>query len=680
MLMSRRFLFAAFLGLAFALWGGCSMTRSTSSSSPSSPDRVVLASYADTVLTLDAFERRYAQSVGGPEPAADDSMAAYRDFLERLVNFKLKVRAARAAGLDTLDSFRSEVRDYRQRMAEPRIRSERIMEPIVREVYERKKQEVDVSHILLRVPQDAAPEDTTAAYQNMQSLVDSLQQGVSFRDLAYRHSEDPSAQQQGRPGYRGHLGYITAGQVVKPFEDRLYTTPEGEISDIFRTQFGVHVLKVHDRRARQPEVRLSHLYIRPDGQGPQEQARARRLADSLRAELDEGSDFGSLARQYSDDRRSAQKGGDLGFVQPSQRLPEAFLGALDTLKVGETSDVLDTRFGYHIIKLVDRKAQRSFEEAYEDLKEQVAQMPRVQRRKASLAQTILAENDSAVDTSAIRNALQVASLDTSAQVVSAVASDSSLADRSILRIGERAYTLGEWAEHVRSTDRRFSSLSDALQGFINETALLFAARQLEARDPDFAAQMDEYREGVLLFRYMQDSVWTVAAQDTSLLRETYRSNKDQYRFPERVRTLALHSPADSLLQPYMTAHRNGTPRRQIVQRAAADSLVRVDTTHVTDSSSAPYTQMLSVQDGTAAGPLQNDNEWLYLIRDAELPARPKTFQEARSEVLSDAQAIYEERVHQQLRDRYNATLYPERLQRAFRSDAATAASETDAVQ
>lgn len=656
------------------------MTRSTSTNSPAPPDRVVLASYADTALTLDEFERRYAQSVGGRTQAADDSMAAYRDFLERLVNFKLKVRAARAAGLDTLDSFRSEVREYRQRTAEPRIRSERIMEPIVREVYERKKQEVDASHILLRVPQDAAPEDTATAYQEMQALVDSLRQGASFRDLAYRHSEDPSAQQQGRPGYRGHLGYITAGQVVKPFEDRLYTTPEGEISDIFRTRFGYHVLTVHDRRPRQPEVRLSHLYIRPDGQGQQAQARARRLADSLHTELDAGKDFGSLARQYSDDRRSAQKGGDLGYVQPSQRLPEAFVSALDTLQVGQTSDVLATRFGYHIIRLDDRKAPQSFEEAYDALKKQVAQMPRVRRQTASLAQTILTENDSAVDTSAIRSALQVASLDTTAQVVSAVASDSSAADRSILRIAERSYTLGEWAQHVRSTNRRFSSLSDALQSFINEAAIAFAAHQLEARDPDFAAQMEEYREGVLLFQYMQDSVWTVASRDTSLLRETYRANKDEYRFPTRVRTLALHSPSDSLLQPYATAHQNGTPRRAIVQRAAADSLVRVDTTHVTDSSSDPYAQLLSVQDGTAAGPLQSDNEWLYLIRDAHLPARPKTFDEARSEVLSDAQAVYEERVHQQLRDRYSATLHPERLQRAFRSDAATAASEADATQ
>ena len=652
------------------------MLQSTGTDSSPTPEPVVLASYADTVLSLDEFEQRYASSNGGRAEAADDSMAAYRDFLERLVNFNLKVRAARAAGMDTTQSFREEVRSYRLRMAEPRIQSERIMDPIIREVYERKQTEVDVSHILIRVPENAPPDDTLAAYEQLQTIVDSLDRGVAFADLAYRNSEDPSAQRQGRAGYRGRLGYVTAGQLVKPFEDEMYTTPVDSVSGIFRTRFGYHVLKVHNQRPRKQAVRLSHLFVRPDGQGTQAQARARQEADSLHAELMAGASFEQIARQHSDDRRSAQKGGDLGFVQPNQRLPDAFLGAIDTLEVGETSNVLETRFGYHVLRLVDRKEQQSFEEAYDELKKQVSEMPRVQQRKASLAADIRAQHGSMIDTTGILSALQVASLDTSAQRIRAVAPDSSIADRRVVRVGSVEATLGDWGEYVRTSDRRFSTLSGALSAFVDDQSVEFAAHRLEQRDPEFAARMQEYREGVLLFQYMQDSVWTVASQDSTLLRQTYRQNRDQYRFPERVRTLALYAASDSLLQPYVDAHEAGTSRRQIVQQASQDSLTRVDTTHVTDESSAPFAQMQSVQDGTAAGPLQNQNESLYLIRDATLPARPKTFEEARSEVLSDAQDTYETQVHQRLRDRYGVTVYPERLQQAFNGSAPATATST----
>ena len=663
--MSRRLLFASLVGLALALWTGCSALRPTGTGPSPSSEPIVLATYADTALSLNEFEERYASSNGGRAAAMDDSMAAYRDFLERLVNFKLKVRAARAAGMDTTQSFQQEVRNYRLRMAEPRIQSERIMDPIIREVYERKQTEVDVSHILIRVPENAPPDDTSAAYNNLQTIVDSLDRGVSFADLAYRNSEDPSAQQQGRPGFRGRLGYVTAGQLVKPFEDRMYTTPVDSVSGIFRTRFGYHVLKVHDRRPRKQEVRLSHLFIRPNGQSSRAQAQARQKADSLHAELTSGAAFERIAREHSDDRRSAQKGGDLGYVQPSQRLPDAFLGAIDTLETGQTSDVLETRFGYHVLRLVDRKEQQSFEEAYDALKKQVSEMPRVRQRKASLAADIRAQHGATIDTAAVLSALQVASLDTSAQRIRAVSPDSSIADRSVVRIGSVEATIGAWGQYVRTSDRRFSTLSGALRAFVDDQSVEFAAHRLEQRDPAFAARMQEYREGVLLFQYMQDSVWTVASQDSALLRQTYRQNRDQYRFPDRVRTLALYAATDSLLQPYVDAHESGTSRRQVVQQAAQDSLVRVDTTHVTDASSAPYAQMQSVQDGTAAGPLQIQNESLYLIRDATLPARPKTFKEARSEVLSDAQDRYETQVHQRLRERYGATVYPERLQQVF---------------
>ena len=679
--MLRQFLCAALCAAGLGLWSACSGPASTSAPGQTA---TVLARYAGETITLQEFETRYARSVSGRSAAQSDSVAAYEDFLERYVNFKLKVKAARAAGLDTTESFRAEVRDYRLQMAKPRLESEEVLRPMARQLYERRQTEVDVSHILIRVGQNAAPEDTMQAYQELQALVDSLERGASFGDLALRHSDDPSASRQGQRGYRGRLGYLTAGQTVSPFENRMYSTPEGERSDIFRTQFGYHVLTVHDRRERPPEVRLSHLFIRPDGQSAPDSAVARRTIDSLRTVLAEGAAFAEVAERYSDDRRSASQGGDLGFVNPkSEQLPDPFVAALDTVEtVGAVTDVIETRFGYHLLKITDRRAYTSFEDAYPDLKEEVSRMPRVQAQTSQLGERLRRENGMTVDTSAILQALDVGALDSSAKTLRATepaASSSAASPRRgasprIAAMGDSVYTLSAWRQFARTAPRTPRTLGASLSAFLNERAMQYAAARLEASNPTFAEQMQEYREGVLLFQFMEDSVWTRASQDTARMRQMYEAHPERYQYPERVRVLTFRASADTLLAPYAAAHASGTSRQRLATRAAADSLVLVDTTRAAPNASPPYRQMQSVQDGTAAGPLARDGEWLFLIRDARLPARPKSFSEARSDVLQDTQDALEDDLIRRLRARYHVETYPERLRAAFQSDSVTAAS------
>ena len=594
-------------------------------------------------------------------------MGAYTDFLDRLLGFRLKVHAARAAQMDTLASIRQEVNAYRQQMAPAALQRDEVLEPIIRTLYERRQQEVDVSHVLIRVEPEAAPEDTLAAYREIQTLRDSVAAGVPFGDVAETYSEDPSAQQQGRPGYRGRLGYVTAGQLVGPFEERMYALPTDSTSGVFRTRFGYHILTVHDRREREQPVKLSHLMIRPDGETPADTAATRHLIDSLRTELANGADFASIAQTYSDDERSAGDGGDLGFINPSANMPDAFTVAIDTLQkrgVGSLSDVFQTRFGLHVLKLTDRQEAPTYEEAYDDLKQQVSRLPRVEKRKDALARSIRAEHKARIDTAALRGLLPTASLDSTARPLLTLSD--AVADSTIATMGDSTYTAGALRRYARQNQVSEASVGEALEQFLNARAMDYAAARLEYTDPDFAALMREYREGLLLFQYMQDSVWAVAQQDTAALRATYEAHPERYRFPPRVRTFVLRSTADSLLSPYVTAYTDAQePMGDVVARAAADSLVQVDTMLVPPDTDERYEPVLSASDGTALGPYTDQNEPFWMIRDTRLPARPKTFDEARSAVLRDYQDAYEEEVLNRLRQRFNAKTYPERLEAAF---------------
>ncbi len=642
--------------------GGALVTEEDADDASESSDPIV-AAYADTALTLSAFERAYTEE-NQPSDLETDSLPARKEFLEQYVHFRLKLRAAREAGMDTLSGVKREVASYRQKMARPILMESEIYKPLIRTLHERKRTEVDVSHILIRVSPDASPADTQEAYEEIYSIADSLDRGVPFPELAYRNSEDPSAKKKGERGYRGRLGYIQAGQLVQPFEDQMYTVPPDSISNPFRTRFGYHILKVHDRRPAKSPVRLSHIMLRRS----MDSARAHTTLDSLRAEvLEEGAAFDTLARQYSDDKRSARKGGDLGKVESRQGLPASFRQAVSRLdSVGAVSDVLETKYGYHLLQLTDREQLPTFEEAYDDLKETISDQPRVDRKKSEFAHQVRSKEGTTVDTTRILGAVDASSVDSLSRGLLAIAQQNSAINTSIATLGDSTYTLDQLARHVMQTDGGAQqTIGEVLEKFLNEKAFTYASARLEERDSSFAAQMKEYREGLLVFQFMRDSVWTAAAQDSAGLRQTYQDHRDRYRYPDRVRTLAFRAPADSLLAPYRQAYPDTVDLPTLAQRGTTDSLVTLDTVMVTDQSAELYQDVLSLEDGTGTGLIDDDGEALYLIRDTVVPARSKTFDEARSSVLRDYRRQYREDVLDRLRRRYDATTYPNRLRHAF---------------
>jgi peptidyl-prolyl cis-trans isomerase SurA len=650
-------LFLVGLGMA------CSGVLETEERPAPSDDEAVVARYADTAISRAELDSAFVASAGGPEAAADSSLSDYRAFLDRYLEFRLKVRAARDAGLDTLSSIQRDVRTYRQELARPPLLRTEVYEPLARTLYERRTQAVDVSHILVRIP---SPQDTLSAYRRAQALADSVEQGVPFGALAYRNSDDPAARQEGQRGYRGRLGALRAGQIVEPFEKRMYELAPGETSGVFRTKFGYHILKVHGRRPATPPVELAHLLRRPQG----DSAATRHFLDSLRTELLEGDPtFAAAARQYSQDSQSASKGGALGEVIP-QALPPPLREAVASLdSVGAISPVVRSRFGYHLLQLKGRQEQPSFDEAYEELKRQVAGQPRAQRRKSTFAREIRTQVGATVDTTRLLALTDVASVDTLARPLFAYTDTASALSPAVATLGDSTYTVSQMVRHLTQTDGGAqTTLAGLIDSFLNEKAIQYVVVRKARRDPDLAQQMKTYREGALLFRYMQDSVWTAAAQDTAGLRALYRQNRPRYRVPERVRTITFRAPADSLLRPLRSTYDSSASVRATMKAAATDSLVSADTVYVTERSAEPYRPVWSMADGAAIGPTTEGDASMLLIRDARLPPRPQSFEEARSRVVQDHQEAYEQQLVRRLRERYDAESFPERLRLPISAD------------
>lgn len=653
---------------------GCRHTQPTV---PVSTDPVV-ATYGNTRLTLNQFETQYARSVGGRAAASDDSLHLFQDFLERYVDFQVKVLEAKALGLEQDPGLQAEIQNYRTQLARPYLVEQEVIEPLLRDLYAKKQELIDASHILLRLAPDAPPADTLAAWNRIKAIRDSLAQGVSFGDLALRNSEDPSAKdpRQGI-GYRGRLGYFTGGRMVKSFEDMAYNTPVGQVSPIFRTQFGYHLLQVHERRPMVPDIKISHLMVTPRGTTPEDTAAALVRLDSIRTRLANGEKFADLARILSDDRGSARQGGDIGWVSYDARLIQPMKDAAFALaNVGDISEPVLTQFGYHLIQLTERRTPGTFEESRESLKREMQRMPRISEEEEVYAMSIRTRRGSQIDSALTRATFAGMTTDSLLGVLKDGSFPEAAKARTFASIADSSYTLGDLSAFVgRATLKRRSPDADEqlfmiVHQFMNEKALDYEVYALEGRDPEFKMTMDEFRNGLLLFRLMEDSVWTVASRDTAALEAHFQANAAQYRFPDRMRIIGFHTRQDSLLKAVVKDRlAAGTPLAQVIAELPAEARIQVDTTLVSGPTNSVYDQALNLAEGGHTNPVQYNNGYVVLVRSGMEPARAKTFEEARAEVVNAYQTLLEQQLVARLRRKYQATTYPDQVTGAFRTPA-----------
>ena len=237
-----------------------------STSAPDGQDSTVVAVYDGGAVTLGEFERRYARSAGGPEAAARDSMAAYEDFLERYVNFRLKVRAASEAGMEADSAMQQEIAQYRANLARPYLLEQEVLDPhhprpLRAERADRRRQpHPDPGRAERDARGHPSPPTTSSPPSSTRS-----RRARDFGEMAARYSEDPSAQRPAGPGSRGRLGYFTAGRMVAPLRGTPpFETAVGELSPHLPHPVRLPRPPRPTTAARPPpDVRVSHILIRP---------------------------------------------------------------------------------------------------------------------------------------------------------------------------------------------------------------------------------------------------------------------------------------------------------------------------------------------------------------------------------------------------------------------------------
>jgi peptidyl-prolyl cis-trans isomerase SurA len=482
----------------------------------------------DTVYS-DEFMRGFSKNNRNSDNPTE---AEIRDYLQLYIRFKLKVTEAYNLQMDTVPSFKTELAGYRKQLAQPYLTDKSVNEKLIMEAYERGKEEINASHILILLDPGVSPADTAAAYQKIMGLRNRvLNEGQNFEDVAKEFSEDRSAVQN-----NGNLGYFTAFQMIYPFETAAFNTEVGKVSMPFRTQFGYHLVKVNDRRKVLGDVKVAHIMIK--FYNATEVDSAKRRINAVFAKLQSGADWTTMVSEFSDDYNSVPSGGEINwFNRTTSNIPDEFKDQAQAIQnVGDYTKPFRTKYGWHILKLVDKKPEPQFESLKESIRRKVERDSRSELNKTVVISRVKVENKFN-DREVLSDLMPY--FDSTLLIGRWSTPANAIADLVLFTIMDEEYSSALFYKYIelhqaRSGGSIESTVQNLYNAFVDDMNLKYEEAHLEEKYDDFKYIMQEYKDGILLFELMNKEVWTKAIEDTAGLEAYYLRNSEKYMYPERV--------------------------------------------------------------------------------------------------------------------------------------------------
>ncbi|MDR0872018.1 MAG: peptidylprolyl isomerase [Prevotellaceae bacterium] len=475
----------------------------------------VVMTVAGKKITKSEFEYIYNKN----NSAAAVNKQDLREYADLYADLKRKVAEAKAQGLDTLSSFREELKSYRSQSARPYLTDSKTEEKLVREAYDRLKEAVKVSHILIRT-KTGTPEDTLAAYKKAVEIRKRLNK-EDFAKVAKETSEDTGTAAKG-----GDVGYITGFQTVLPFEEAAYNTPVGKISQPIRSQFGYHIIKVSDRRPSQGMVQVAHIMkIFPQNVTQAQKDSLKAVLQVVYDSLKSGADFALLAKHNSEHIYTADKGGELGWFGTSgSGAGENFENAAFALKVGEYSKLTESLYGYHIIKVLDKKGLEPFDEKKAEIEKRLKSDARSVRAQQEFKKSLREEYDLKIRKFRLRSFKKTAAV----TLDSVFFVKTEKLNKPLFSFKNNAFTQKDFVDYLKKYKNQPANLNDRFYAFADDKLFEYEESRLEEKYPDFKLLMQEYYDGILMFNISSKEIWERAAEDTEGLRNYFEANKAKY--------------------------------------------------------------------------------------------------------------------------------------------------------
>jgi peptidyl-prolyl cis-trans isomerase SurA len=439
----------------------------------------------------------------------DDKQKDIENYLELFVNFKLKVIEAKQLQLDTTRSYKREIATYKNQLIAPYLQDSTYLAKLIKDAYHRTKYKVNASHILVKLPKNYTPTDTLNAYHKIINARKEILSGVTFAKVATKFSDDPSVKAN-----LGNLGYFTAFKMVYPFENAVYATRVDDVSEPFRTRFGYHIVKVHDKQLSEGEIEVAHILL------TDRTTTGKVKIDSIYSALLNGANFEQLVFKYSNDKGTVSNGGKLPKFGVGRMFKDFEDKAFELKVENQYSKPFMTQYGWHIIKLLKKYPVASFEKMKSELTRKVRESGGAKMSDQMMLKKLKKKYNIQVNNIAYKifekNNIRAVKRDTLNQF--------------IVTINSKNIRQSDFFDYIRN--RRHKKINVLFNEFIDQEVLNYFKENLVYTEPEYANTLKEYEEGLLVFDLMQTKVWNRASTDSLGLQAYFKKNKKNYTFSQ----------------------------------------------------------------------------------------------------------------------------------------------------
>lgn len=638
----------------------------------SQKSQIVVAEFGGNKIYMDEFENAYAKNSGGIEKAKDDSLSSFKKFIDLYLNYKMKLRDATVRDYKSDPDMQKEFSDYKLNIGKSIFLQQKLYEPNLKQLFDRRKIEYRVSHIFL-IPDSAMNDEQTVEFGNQ--LIKRIQNGEDFSTLAKLYSKDTYTNITG-----GDVYFVTAGQINLPtLEDALYKTePDTIYPELVKTPYGYHIIKVTEKLNRTASINAQHILIPFTDSTGTDTVKALDKIREIEKLLKDGADFGELASKYSSDRGSASNKGDLGFFQRGQLVRE-FDEVVFKLNVGDVSPIVKTKFGFHLIRLKAIAPDKAYEEQKPELKEMYDRV-RYKTDFDNLIQKLKNEFKFVQNTAtynkilALSDTLKIGPDYLKSNLKAQVGLD------ELININNKSFTCDSLFMNMIKTGTNLNLtvngkiLSDAIDRYSNDLLIQEKAMNYDKENSEFAKLLNDYENGMYLFKILEEEVWSKILIDSAKTFAFWEQTKNNYKWKDQVEFKEIYNPSDSLINSCYSLALAGdsfdnlsgkyNQRSEYENKIGYNGLVEVETNELSKQAN------LLKNIGDISKPFSFDDGYSIVKLIKRESARVKTFDEARAEAASVLQEKESKRLEDEYLNKlikiYHPKIYYDELTKAFK--------------
>jgi len=621
----------------------------------------VLMTVGKNKVTVDEFQYIYEKNNGAK---ADYSKASLDEYIDLYTKFKLKVEKAKEMRLDTITALQKELQGYRTQLANSFLTDKEVFNILIEEIHERQKKDIRVSHILVEVNRRGANQKKEEAKKKLQNIKQQMKEGKSFADLAKQYSDDKNTKDKG-----GDLGFLTAylPDGFYELENAMYTLKPGQVSDPIETKLGFHIIKVTDSRPARGQIQIAQIYRKLDATSRAAADESKRIIDSIYVALQGGADFAAMAKKYSEDKNTKDKGGVMrpfGIGAFATEFEDIAFGLKND---GDFSKPIRSKVGYHIIKRINKPEPKTVEELKIILKNKVKKYDRYASAQDAMINKIK-------ETSQFRERKHVLENFTSTLDENFYSykwrPSPDIKDDVLLSFGPSSdESISDFAGYVRKQTRLRSqfdkskpveeAVEELYQEFVKKKAYEYEQANLESKYPEFKSLMREYEEGILLFEATKINVWDKANKDTLGLYNFYEQNKSKYIFEEQatIGKYIINSTDQKLLKKIRKCAKKRSAEKTL-KRFNKDGKELIEYSEIVVEPGSKELVGLEFKKKSVSEPIIDTNNKKSLIKKVVkvTPSRRKSLKEARGYVVADYQDYLEKKWITELRKEYQVSV------------------------